>query len=210
MQRLPKHFCCTVVSSKQYLSLRVAWREKNWNKWSTIMLLVLHGHLADWLILTFASFVASATYNCKRWPFSWMPCWSSKLPQEKNTQPSDDCSLHHMQNPYCCYAVDTLTLQLGQYPWSALSNRMNSNSNSMAVQFILFDKANSGYCRNLVGNETADRLAKEGSTKEQVTKSTIYKEKKTIIKTKQHQRWLQQHLNLCRSVSLHQMTEQAV
>ena len=43
------------------------------------------------------------------------------------------------------------------------------------------------------GNEKADILAKEGSTKDQVDKSTTYKEAKTIIKAKQHTKWLQQH-----------------
>ena len=43
------------------------------------------------------------------------------------------------------------------------------------------------------GNEKADTLAKEGSTKEQVDRSTTLGETKTVIKAKQHSKWLQQH-----------------
>ena len=43
------------------------------------------------------------------------------------------------------------------------------------------------------GNEKADSLAKEGSTKEQVDRSTTLRETKTVIKAKQHSKWLQQH-----------------
>ena len=43
------------------------------------------------------------------------------------------------------------------------------------------------------GNEAADALAKEGSAHEQEDKSTGYPEAKTIIKAKQHDRWMQQH-----------------
>ncbi|PVD18237.1 hypothetical protein C0Q70_21784 [Pomacea canaliculata] len=45
----------------------------------------------------------------------------------------------------------------------------------------------------IFGNEAADTLAKEGSTKEQQDRSTTYSEVKTIIKAKQHNKWLQQH-----------------
>ncbi|PVD26822.1 hypothetical protein C0Q70_11969 [Pomacea canaliculata] len=43
------------------------------------------------------------------------------------------------------------------------------------------------------GNEAADTLAKEGSTKERQDRSTTFSEVKTIIKAKQHNKWLQQH-----------------
>ena len=43
------------------------------------------------------------------------------------------------------------------------------------------------------GNEKADALAKEGSTKEQVDKSTTLRETKTAIKAKQQTKWMQQH-----------------
>ena len=39
---------------------------------------------------------------------------------------------------------------------------------------------------NMPGNEAADSLAKEGTTKEQVDRSTSYPEVKTILKAKQH------------------------
>ena len=39
------------------------------------------------------------------------------------------------------------------------------------------------------GNEAADSLAKEGTTKEQVDRSTSYPEVKTILKAKQHSKW---------------------
>lgn len=49
---------------------------------------------------------------------------------------------------------------------------------------------------NIHGNEIADLLAKEGSTKEQGDKSTTYAEAKTIIKAKQlQQKWKQEHPN---------------
>ena len=43
------------------------------------------------------------------------------------------------------------------------------------------------------GNETADFLAKEGSTQEQTNRSTTYPEAKTIIKAKQQTKWKHQH-----------------
>ena len=46
---------------------------------------------------------------------------------------------------------------------------------------------------NLPGNEAADSLAKEGTTKEQVDRSTSYPEVKTIHKAKQHSKWRHKH-----------------
>ena len=46
---------------------------------------------------------------------------------------------------------------------------------------------------NLSGNEAADSLAKEGTTKEQVDRSTSYPEVKTILKAKQHSKWRHKH-----------------
>ena len=43
------------------------------------------------------------------------------------------------------------------------------------------------------GNETADTLAKEGSREEQNDRSTTFQEAKTIIKAKQHKKWMQTH-----------------
>ena len=46
---------------------------------------------------------------------------------------------------------------------------------------------------NLPGNEGADSLAKEGTTKQQVDRSTSYLEVKTILKAKQHSKWRHKH-----------------
>ena len=43
------------------------------------------------------------------------------------------------------------------------------------------------------GNEAAESLAKEGTTKEQVDRSTSYPEVKTILKAKQHSKWRHKH-----------------
>ena len=42
-------------------------------------------------------------------------------------------------------------------------------------------------------SEAADSLAKEGTTKEQVDRSTSYPEVKTILKAKQHSKWRHTH-----------------
>ena len=42
-------------------------------------------------------------------------------------------------------------------------------------------------------NEAADSLAKEGTTKEQVERSTSCAEVKTILKAKQHSKWRLEH-----------------
>ena len=46
---------------------------------------------------------------------------------------------------------------------------------------------------NLPGSEAADSLAEEGTTKEQVDRSTSYPEVKTILKAKQHSKWRHKH-----------------
>ena len=43
------------------------------------------------------------------------------------------------------------------------------------------------------GNEAADSLAKEDTTKEQLDRSTSYPEVKTILKAKQHSKWRHKH-----------------
>ena len=45
----------------------------------------------------------------------------------------------------------------------------------------------------VLGNETADSLAKEGATQDQTDRSTSYSETKTIIKAKQQTKWKHQH-----------------
>ena len=65
---------------------------------------------------------------------------------------------------------------------------------------------------NILGNETADTLAKEGTTKEQSDRSTTFKEAKTIIKAKQHNKWMQQHPRFNRTDPYHLLsrTEQVL
>ena len=46
---------------------------------------------------------------------------------------------------------------------------------------------------NVPGNEAADSLAKKGTTKEQVDRSTSYPEVKTMLKAKQHSKWGHKH-----------------
>ena len=43
------------------------------------------------------------------------------------------------------------------------------------------------------GNEAADSLAKEGTTKQQMDRSTSYAEVKTILMVKQHSKWRLEH-----------------
>ena len=43
------------------------------------------------------------------------------------------------------------------------------------------------------GDEAADSLAKEGTAKEQVDRSTSYPEVKTTLKAKQHSKWRHKH-----------------
>jgi ribonuclease HI len=59
---------------------------------------------------------------------------------------------------------------------------------------------------NVSGNEIADSLAKEGTTKEQVDKSTSYPEAKTIIKAKQQNKWNRQHPQHSRTDAYYQLT----
>ena len=58
------------------------------------------------------------------------------------------------------------------------------------------------------GNEKADTLAKEGSTKEQVDKSTTLRETKTAIKAKQQSMWLQRHPQHNKRDPYHLLTRQ--
>ena len=46
---------------------------------------------------------------------------------------------------------------------------------------------------NVPGNMAADSVAKEGTTMEQVGRSTSYPEVKTILKAKQHSKWRHKH-----------------
>ena len=46
---------------------------------------------------------------------------------------------------------------------------------------------------NVPGNEASDSLAKQGTAKKQVDRSTSYLEVKTILKAKQHSKWRHEH-----------------
>ena len=59
---------------------------------------------------------------------------------------------------------------------------------------------------NVLGNEAADTLAKEGSGKQQDDKSTTYQEEKTIIRARQQTKWLQQHPKHNRADPYYQLT----
>ena len=59
---------------------------------------------------------------------------------------------------------------------------------------------------NLPGNEAADSLAKEGTTKEQVDRSTSYPEVKTILKAKQHSKWRHKHPRYNKADPYYQLT----
>ena len=58
------------------------------------------------------------------------------------------------------------------------------------------------------GNEKADTLVKEGSTKEKVDKSTTLRETKTAIKAKQQSMWLQRHPQRNKRDTYHLSTRQ--
>ena len=59
---------------------------------------------------------------------------------------------------------------------------------------------------NIRGNDMADTLAKEGSSKEQEDRSTTYQEERTIIKAKLQTKWLQQHPRFNRADSYYLLT----
>ena len=56
------------------------------------------------------------------------------------------------------------------------------------------------------GNEAADSLAKEGTTREQVDRSTSYPEVKTILKAKQHSKWRHKHPRYNKADPYYQLT----
>ena len=61
-----------------------------------------------------------------------------------------------------------------------------SRSHAVTLQWI------PSHC-NMPRNEAADSLAKEGTTKEQVDRSTSYPDVKTILKAKQQCKWRLEH-----------------
>ena len=79
------------------------------------------------------------------------------------------------------------------------SNRNTTNHNNLSAALASLCKSHAvilqwipSHC-NMPGNEAADSLAKEGTTKEQVDRSTSYVEVKTILKVKQHSKWMLNH-----------------
>ena len=61
---------------------------------------------------------------------------------------------------------------------------------------------------NMPDNEAADSLAKEGTKKEQVDRSTSYPEVKTILKAKQHSKWRHEHPQYNKAGSYYLLTRQ--
>ena len=70
--------------------------------------------------------------------------------------------------------------------------QMNFTLSDIELYFVCDIQWIPSHC-NLPGNEAADSLAKEGTTKEQVDRSTSYPEVKTILKAKQHSKWRHKH-----------------
>ena len=70
---------------------------------------------------------------------------------------------------------------------------------NVAIQWI------PAHC-GILGNETADTLAREGSLQEQWDSKLNFKEAKTIIKAQQQKKWLEQHPNYIKNDPLHALT----
>ena len=104
----------------------------------------------------------------------------------------------HIENsPNTSYNVVFLTDALSVL--QALLTARDKNMNKLISALTSLCRAHSvvlqwipSHC-NILGNEAADALAKEGSRKQQEDRSTTYEEAKTIIKAKQRKKWAQQH-----------------
>ena len=96
-------------------------------------------------------------------------------------------------SPNVVLLMDTLSVL------QALQSNMDTELNDLSTALASLCKRHAVtlqwiplHC-NLPGNEAADSLAKEGTTKEQVDRSTSYPEVKTILKAKQHSKWRHKH-----------------
>jgi len=81
----------------------------------------------------------------------------------------------------------------------ALQSNKNTELNGLSSALALLCRSHTvilqwlpSHC-GVLGNETADSLAKEGTRQEQADRSTSYPEAKTIIKTQLLSKWDQQH-----------------
>ena len=75
----------------------------------------------------------------------------------------------------------------------ALQSKINTDRNDLSVALTSLCRSHAVPLQwipcNIPGNEAADSLAKEGTTRKQVDRSISYREVKTIIKAKQHSEW---------------------
>ena len=106
----------------------------------------------------------------------------------------------------CCFLSDAMSVL------QAIEIHKDKEPNSLFSSLDLLCKTHTvclqwipSHC-DVSGNEAADALAKEGSAHEQEDKSIGYQEAKTIIKAKQHDRWMQQHPRYNKQDAYHQLS----
>ena len=104
---------------------------------------------------------------------------------------------HIKDSPHASHNVVFLTDALSVL--QALQSNRNTDLNDLSSALASLNRSHAvvlqwipSHC-NLLGNETADCLAKEGAQQEQVDRSTNFSEAKTIIKAKLQNKWVQQH-----------------
>ena len=91
------------------------------------------------------------------------------------------------------FLTDALSvLQALQSNRNSELNSLSSTLASLCRNHVVVLQWIPSHC-NVHGNETADSLAKEGSTQAQEDRSTSFFEAKTIIKAKQQKKWMQEH-----------------
>ena len=104
---------------------------------------------------------------------------------------------HLKDRPFTSHNIVFLTdalsvLQALQSTKNLELNDLSEVLNSLCCNHIVVLQWVPSHC-NIPGNEAADLLAKEGTTKEQEDRSTSYSEAKTIIKAKQQSKWKDHH-----------------
>ena len=80
---------------------------------------------------------------------------------------------------------------MGLYEWHATVHQPWIAKTTVALLRWLYRSQKESRVRlaSVPGKEAADSLVKEGTTNEQVDRSTSYPEVKTILKAKQHSKW---------------------